>query len=341
VVKRTERKSEGEDQQKVVEIMKRKTVISFGILFFLTVFVSPGKAVVDRIAAIVNQEIITLSEVEKMVGLLKQEIEGGDRLERRSRANELSRMALDRLIEERLIDQEAKRSGIKATSKEIEGAIEEIKRRNSATQEDLERALARDGMTFEVFKKEIEKKIIRTKLVQWSVKVEPNVGEKELREFYLKNSDRYRTEESYRPGHILFRVPNEAAPEEVREIKAKCQKVLEKIKAGEDFGELAILYSEDVSSKDRGDLGVFKKGELLPTFEKEALRLKVGEVSGIVRTDFGFHIIKLLDRKGSDPLPYEEVKEKVRQNYLEREFEKGLKQFLAKLREKSVIEIKL
>jgi len=321
--------------------MKRKALITILVLFFLAVLVFSGEAVVDRIVAVVNQEIITLSEVERMIGHLKQEIEAENRLERRSRVNELSRMALERLIEEKLIDQEAKRSGIKAAAKEIDGAIEEIKRRNSATQEDMERALAKEGLTLEAFKKDIEKKIIRTKVIQWAVKVEPNMGEKELRDFYLKNSDRYRTEESYRPGHILFKVPKEAAPEEVREIRAKCQKVLGKIKAGEDFGELAILYSEDISSKDRGDLGVFKKGELLPAFEKEALRLNIGEVSNIVRTDFGFHIIRLLDRKGADPLPYEDVKEKVRQDYLEREFDKGLKQFLTTLRGKSIIEIKL
>jgi parvulin-like peptidyl-prolyl isomerase len=289
----------------------------------------------------VNREIITLSEVERMIGHLKEEIEGGNRLERRGRINELSRMALEKLIEEKLIDQEAKRSGIKVAAKEIDGAIDEIKQRNTATQEDLEKALARDGLTLEAFKKEIEKKIIRTKLVQWAVKVEPNVGEKELRDLYLKNTDRYRIEESYRPSHILLKVPKKATAEEVREIRAKCQKVLVKIKAGEDFGEMAILYSEDISSKDRGDLGVFRKGELLPAFEKESLRLKVGEVSEVFRTDFGFHIIKLLDRKGGDPLPFEEVKEKVRQDYLEREFEKGFKQFLTTLREKSIIDIKL
>lgn len=319
----------------------KKFLISFGVFLVLIGLVSSSGAVVDRIVAIVNQEIITLSEVEKMVSQLKQEIEGGDRLERRSRTNEFSRMVLERLIEEKLIDQEAKRSGIKATPKEVELAIEEIKRRNSATQEDLEMALARDGMTLEAFKKEIEKKIIRTKVVHWAVKVEPNVGERELREFYLKHIDRYKAEESYRPAHILFKIPNEATPEEISQIRAKCQKVLSMIRAGKDFGELAVLYSEDISSKDRGDLGVFKRGELLPALEKEALRLKVGEVSGIVRTDFGFHIIKLLDRKGVDPLPFEEVKEKVRQDYLDKEFEKGLKQFLSKLKEKSTIEIKL
>jgi len=116
---------------------------------------------------------------------------------------------------------------------------------------------------------------------------------------------------------------------------------LEKIKGGEDFGEMALLYSQDASGKNRGDLGYFKKGELFPVFEKEALRLKVGEVSGLLRTEFGYHIIKLLDRKGVDPLPFEEVREKVKADYYEGEMEKAFKQFLSTLKEKSVIEIKL
>jgi parvulin-like peptidyl-prolyl isomerase len=321
--------------------MRSRALFILGGLFLILGILSSSEAVVDRIVAVVNKEIITLSEVEKMIGQLKDEIGGGDRLERRERVHELSRMALERLIEEKLVDQEAKKSGIKVPAKEIDGTIEEIKRRNTATQEELEKALANDGLTFETFKKEIEKKLLRTKLIQYSVKIEPNVGEKGLRDFYLKNGDRYKTEESYRPGHILFKVPKEASPEEVRQIKMKCQKVLARIKAGEDFGEMAVFYSEDISSKDRGDLGVFKKGELLPAFEKEALRLEVGGVSEIVRTDFGFHIIKLIDRKGGNPLPFEEVQEKVRLDYLDSEFEKGLKQFLSTLKEKSIIEIKL
>ena len=151
----------------------------------------------------------------------------------------------------------------------------------------------------------------------------------------------YRGLESYLQSHILFYVPKEATPEEVQEIRKKCQKVLEKIKKGEDFGEMAILYSEDASAKDRGDLGFFKKGELVPSFEKEALRLKVGELSGIVRTEFGFHIIKLLEQKGGDPPPFEEIRERVRADHYQMEMEKALKQFLAILKGKSVIEIKL
>ena len=251
--------------------------------------------------AVVNQEIIILSEVEKAAGLFQEEIKAEDRWERQEQVQRVFRKALDNLIEEKLLDQEVKKAGIKVTGKEVEGAIDDIKRRNAITQEDLEKALANEGLSFEAFKKQIEKRLQRMKLLQWAMKVEPKIGEKELRDFYQKNIDQYRTNESYRPSHILFAIPKEATPQEVLEIRKKCQMVLEKIKRGEDFGEMALLYSEDASRKDRGDLGFFKRGELLPAFEKEALRLQVGEVSGIVQTTFGFHLIKLLDRKGGDP----------------------------------------
>jgi peptidyl-prolyl cis-trans isomerase SurA len=320
----------------------KNLLLGFIFVFFLWCgLFSSSEAIVDRIVAVVNQEIITLSEVEKWAGPLKEEIRAEDRLERRERVHEVYRKVLERLIEDRLIEQEAKRSGIKVASKEIEGALEDIRRRSAVTQEQLEKALANEGMTLEAYKKEIEKRIQRMKLINLAVKMDSKAGEKEWMDYYQKNIDRYRSNESYRPSQILFSVRKDATPEEVREIRMKCQKVLVRIDKGEDFGEMAVLYSEDISAKDRGDLGYFKKGELIPELEKEALRLRVGEVSPIIRTRFGFHIIKLVDRKGDTPPPFEEVKEKVKSDYKEKEMEKAFQQFLSILKEKSVIEIKL
>lgn len=326
--------------------VKRTRWLKAGALFLLFFAMGatcpvPSWAVVDRIVAIVNQEVIMLSELDHWTDPLREEIQTDDRLEKKERLQALRREVLDRLIEERLIDQEAKRAGIKVTKKEIEAALEEIKERNHLSQEELERALAKEGMTLEALTKRLEKEIQRLKILQGVIKIDVKPGEKELLDFYREHIDRYRSPELYRPSHILFVVPKGASPEQVQEAKKRCQQVLEKIRRGENFGEMALLYSEDLSAKDRGDLGYFKKGELVPAFEKEALRLKVGEVSGIVRTEFGFHIIKLVDRKGGDPLPFEEVKERVRKDFFERESEKALKQFISTLREKSVIEIRL
>ena len=321
--------------------MMKKVLSGIGLLFLLYGPTTSIGAVVDRIVAVVNQEIIILSEVEKAADLFKEEIKAEDRWERQEQVQRVFRKTLDNLIEEKLLDQEVKKAGIKVTGKEVEGAIDDIKRRNAITQEGLEKALANEGLSFEAFKKQIEKRLQRMKFLQWAMKVEPKIGEKELRDFYQRNIDQYRMNESYRPSHILFAIPKEATPQEVLEIRKKCQMVLEKIKRGEDFGEMALLYSEDASSKDRGDLGFFKRGELLPAFENEALRLQVGEVSGIVQTAFGFHLIKLLDRKGGTPSPFEEIKERIQADYYEAETEKAFKQFLGTLKEKAVIEIKL
>jgi parvulin-like peptidyl-prolyl isomerase len=320
----------------------KKLLFGTGIFFLCYGPVSPGGAVVDRIVAVVNQEIITFSEIEKWSRPFQQEIQVEDRLERRERIQEVFRKVLDRIIEEKLIEQEAKKSGIKVTSKEIEVAVEEVKEKNKINQEALEKALAADGLTLEAFKKDLEKRILRTKFVHSAVKVEQKAGEKELIEFFQNNVNQYRVNESYRPAHILFLILQEATPEQIRGIRKKSQKVLERIKEGADFAKMAMEYSEDTSSsKEGGDLGHFKKGELLPALEKEAMRLQVGEVSGLIRTELGFHILKLLDRKGGEPPPFEEIKEKVQADYYEKELEKAYQQFLGKLKEKSVIEIKL
>jgi len=322
-------------------VKMKKFFLPYVVLFLLFGLISSSPAIVDRVVAVVNQEIITLSEVEILINPLSEEIVTDDRLEKRRRVQALHRQVLEKLIEEKLLDQEARKSGVKVSPKEIEATIDEVKRRSAATQVDLEKALAAEGLTLETYKKQIEKILQRKKLINWAVKPEMKSGEKELREFYEKNKERYRTNETYRPAHILFVIPKGATPEEIREIRKKCQKALEKIKEGQDFGEMALLYSEDASNKDRGDLGNFRKGELVPSFEKEALRLKVGEVGGIIRTEYGFHIIKLLDRKGMDPLPFEEVKEKVQGDYYDSEMEKAFKQYIITLKQKAVIEIKL
>jgi peptidyl-prolyl cis-trans isomerase SurA len=320
----------------------KRLLFGMGIFFLCYGPLSPSGAVVDRIVAVVNQEVITFSEIEKWSHRFQEEIQTEDRLERRERIQEVLRKVLDKVIEEKLIEQEARKSGIKVTSKEVEAAVEDVKQKNKINQEELEKALVAEGLTLETFKKELERGILRTKFIQSTVKVEQKVGDKELIEFFQENVDQYRVNESYRPAHILFLIPQEATPEQILGIRKKGQKVLERIREGADFAEMALEYSEDTSSRNGGgDLGYFKKGELLPALEKEATKLHIGEVSGLIRTELGFHILKLLDRTGGEPPPFEEIKEKVQADYYEREMEKAFQQFLSKLKEKSVIEIKL
>ena len=131
----------------------------FGIYLFFLLFGAwtVSEAVVDRVVAVVNQEIITLSEVEKWKGPFLTEIKTEDRLARQEQIQGVLRKILDRLVEEKLIDQEVKRLGLKLSAKEMEGAIEEMRRRNNLTQENFEKALIMEGLSLEGFKKEFRK----------------------------------------------------------------------------------------------------------------------------------------------------------------------------------------
>jgi peptidyl-prolyl cis-trans isomerase SurA len=320
--------------------MKRWFVI-LGSFWMVWGAFSLGEAVVDRILAVVDQEIITLSEVDLHMGPLLGTIQAGNRLEREAKLRELRRKVLDRLIDEKVLDHEAKKSGVRITSKEVDAVVEDIKRRNQATEEDLEKALQKDGTTLEAYRQTIERTLVRSKLVRWNVKMEAKSDEQSLRNFYEKNIDRYRAGESFHPAHILLTVPSGATEGEVQEIRRKCQQILDRIKKGADFGEMALLYSQDSSARFGGDLGYFKRGEIVPVLEQAIVHLKVGEVSGIVRTDFGFHILKLLDRKEGVPSPFESVKEKVYEDYNTQEWDKAVQAYISSLKKASVIEIRL
>ena len=176
----------------MVSILKK---VCFCLWIFFPLLLGSGRsseAVVDRVVAIVNKEIITLSEVEKWKDPFLNEIQAQDRLEKREQTQEVLRKILDRLVEEKLIDQEVKRMGLKLSAKEMEATLEEIRRKNNMTQEDFERALAREGLTLDLLKKQLEKQLLRTRLFGMTVKMETKSGEKELRDYYQKNADRYR-----------------------------------------------------------------------------------------------------------------------------------------------------
>jgi peptidyl-prolyl cis-trans isomerase SurA len=319
-----------------------RTVVALGwILIIVFGTIASSEGVLDRVVAVVNNEIITLSEVERGMPPSWEPAEGVDRLNAKQKLYQARRQVLERLIEEKVLDYEAKKVGVRVAETEVDATIEDIKRQNSATQEELEKALAKEGLTFQEYKMQMQKMLMRSRLIRWNVKVEENAGEKELKEFYQTHIERYQRGVSYHLAHILCAAPPGAPPEKILEAKRKAQNVLNRIRRGEDFGEMALRYSEDPSAKERGELGSFKKGEILLAIETEALRLKVGEVSDVIRTDSGFHIIKLLGREGGDPIPFEEVKERVEADYRASQRERAIKAYITSLKAKAVIEIRL
>lgn len=159
----------------------------------------------------------------------------------------------------------------------------------------------------------LRKKLLAQKLLEKEIIELTKVSEEDVKKFYEENKDTYKVPEQINAAHILIRVKEGATEKEDKEALAKAESLLKKIKEGGDFSQLAKENSDCPSKEKGGELGFFSRGQMVPEFEDAAFKLQVGEVSGIVKTKFGYHIIKVLDKKEPGQKDFAEVKEEIEQ----------------------------
>jgi peptidyl-prolyl cis-trans isomerase C len=164
------------------------------------------------------------------------------------------------------------------------------------------------------------------------------IPDREIRTFYDTHPNSFKKSEQVRASHILIKVDSQAEPSVKEEKKAKLRKIQKRLKGGEDFGVLAKEFSECPSNSKGGDLGYFGSGKMVKPFEDAAFKLKTGEVSDIVETQFGYHLIKVVDKKPASVMGYEDVKDKIGQYLKQEKTAKQLKGYIEELRKKAVIE---
>jgi len=320
--------------------MRRNT---FALLFACLLLVPAGAhaKVINAIAAIVNDEIITLYEVRHEAQPALSEADRKSPLDDAARGK-ISRTVLDQLIEKKLIEQKVHELNIKIGDDEIRQAIEDVKRQNKIpTQQAFESALAGQGLTFDQYRAQLQEQLERLRLVSMEVRSKIQVGDSEMREYYEANLAKYTEEESFHARHIFFRTSEKSPAEEIKRAMTTALMVLAEAKSGKDFAELAKSYSEDPAArKDGGDLGVFKKGDMLPELEQTILALKPGEVSELVSTPAGFHIIKLEERIQGKTKPFESVKVEIEDAVYRKKSEERFSLWAKELRSKASVEVK-
>ena len=301
---------------------------------------APAK-LVNRIAAIVNDEIVTLNDVIREALPVILDAEKKSALDNDGRSK-IRRAALEHLVEKKLIDQKIRELNIKVTDEEIRQAIDDVKKQNNmASQEVLVTALASQGLTFEQYRTQLQEQIEKLKLVSMEVRAKVQVGESEMREYYEANRAKYSEEETFRARHIFFRTNDKAPAEEVKRTMSTALMVLAEAKSGKDFTELAKSYSEDPAArKDGGALGTFKKGDMMPELETSILAMKPGEVSELVATTAGFHIVKLEERTSGKMKPFESVKVEIEDALYRKKSEERFSLWAKELRNKASIEMK-
>ena len=305
--------------------------------------VVPSGTVINAIAAVVNDEIITLYEVNRESLLFIREAEKKSALDDAAR-RQIRAAALDRLIEKKLVGQKIRELNIKVSEEEIRQAIEDVKKQNNMpNQETLVAALQNQGLSFDMYRAQLQEQLEKLKLISIEVRSKIHVSESEMREYYETQSrqGKFTEEDSFRARHIFFRTNDKAPAEEIKRTMTTALMVLAEAKSGKDFIELAKKYSEDpAAGKDGGNLGQFRKGEMQAELEQAIITMKPGDVSELVYTPVGFHIIKLEERTPGRIKPFESVKAEIEEALYRKKSEERFSQWAKDLRSKASVEIK-
>jgi foldase protein PrsA len=264
--------------------------------------VSTGNVGQEAVAT-VNEEAITANDLYQL--MLKQ----------------VGPQAVDQLIVERLVDREAAKANIQVTDEDLNAEIDKIKA-NFPDEETFNQQLVTAGYTLESLKEQLVSQVKITKLVEPQV----TVTDEDLQKYYDENKATYETAEQVRASHILV------------ETKEEAEEILTLIKGGADFAELAKERSKDGSAAQGGDLNFFGKGQMVPEFEEAAFALEVGGVSEIVESQFGFHIIKVTDKKAATTATFEEKKEEIRETLTQQKLGERTQTYIEELRSAAKIE---
>jgi len=297
--------------------------------------------VIEKVMAVVNGEIITLTEVqEQSVPLIrKMALESSDR-SGMPRVDDTERQVLERLIDQRLQLQEARSQSITTSAGEIDSYIQDLRQgANLASEEDFQKALAKEGLSPEKLKKDVGDHLTILKIVGKEVRSKVIISEQEVHKAYEEEIDKYVEPSQVRLRYILIPLTPNAGPEVASQEKRKAEEVLLKLKKGEDFSEIAKVYSSGPNADMGGDIGFVKKGELHPDLDKTAFSLPPGQISGLIPLPSGFVILKVEERR-TPFQPYSEVAEQIRAKVYAKRVEEKYQEWSRGLRAKAYIETK-
>jgi peptidyl-prolyl cis-trans isomerase SurA len=257
---------------------------------------------VDRIIAYVNDDIITLSELnERTNALVAARQQNPFQLEQDQSLEEMRQTMLNRLIDERLASQEIARLKITVSEEEIDATIARIMKENRLTKETLEAELRKDERTITDFRQQIKEGLEQRKLVTREVQSKTVITDEIVEAYYQSNMHDFQEKERWRIQDIYLPYYPDDTPEERARIRNLAQEILERVRAGVDFGSLAKNYSQGPGAEAGGDMGYFARGELEPVLEAAVENLKAGEVSPDIETTRGIHIIKVTEVDRSPP----------------------------------------
>lgn len=288
----------------------------------------------NEVVTLVNGQEITQEDLSDRLEILKNfyttkykidfSKSGGKATEKK-----LEKAVLDQLVMETLFQQEAKRRKLVISDAEVNQAIQDWKNMQFSSPGEAEKFLRDNDIGIEELKKEKKYELMLSKLKQEVLNSEDlSVTENECRAYFSQHRSKYGHPEIVRACHIVVKD------------RLKAEQILAKLNNGVDFSEMAQAFSEDKSSAVKGgDLGYFSKGQMVPPFEKAAFNLEKNKISGIIQTEYGYHIIKVLDHKQAEQLDYSDVREEVEEFLWQQKQQKAWESFKHDLQERAIISV--
>jgi peptidyl-prolyl cis-trans isomerase SurA len=308
----------------------------FLILLFLIFFISETAIakVLDRVVAKVNAEIITLSSVNERVELLKQKFRG----DYQGSEEEILDKALNAIVEEKLQLQEGKKRGLVVDDSAVEAAVENIEQKNGLQEGQLAVMLESEGSSMESYKNKIRDQILVSKVVRFELGSRINVSERKITKYYHNNQKDFWEPAKARVSHILILTEEGLSVDKMKEKYLLVKSILREVKGGRDFAAAAKEYSEDISASEGGDVGFVEKGKMVPEFENAVYRMKEGEISDIIKTEYGYHIIKVDKVLAGRTLPLKDVKDKIQFILSSKKQNSAYEEWMNELRKSAFIE---
>jgi peptidyl-prolyl cis-trans isomerase SurA len=316
-------------------------VIVLSMLFVMLIFTVASGEVADKIIAVVNDEVITQKEFNEVFDPYLKRIEetykGNDK---ESVIKQTKDAILQRLIDNLLIEHEAKKKGASIKDEEVMNVLKDIMAKQNIGMKDFLKKLEKEGNSLASAKNEIRGQLMRMRLMRSEIKSKIMVSDQEIGEYYDQHRNEYEGKEAVRIKQILLLLPPNASNATKAKIKEDAGKIQKRAMSGESFDSLADRYSQGPAAAQGGDVGFIEKGVMIPDIEKVAFRLPLEQVSPVIESELGFHIIKVVDKRGSGRKPIADVREEIKTKLEDGKLEKKYDEWISSVRKKSHIEIR-
>lgn len=321
-----------------------KIIAFLFILSFLSTntFSGPNSAeVVDRVVAVVNEDIISLSELSNAVQPYAEKIKslGYPPEKEREMLFKVREDMLNQLINQKLTDQESKRYNISVIDKELDNAIERVKEVNHFTDEDLRSMLAKEDLSIEGYRDKIREHLIRSKLLNFEVKSKIVITSDEIKSYYNSNIEKYRGEKKYHLKNMIKVFGLRVSDDEKQSIMLKMEEIYYKLKEGQLFEDVSKAYAVSEFDIKSLDLGTFKYDQLSPEVQAAIKGLKAGEFTNVFETEVGYQIVYIENIEEKPDRSLEEVTPEIQETLFLEVVEKKFESWIGDLRQKSHIKV--